>query len=149
MSTIIPRNDPVQKLSRYDPFAEFDGFLGFPRLRRWLTELPAEPTIKLDVTEDDKAYHVKAELPGVKKEDIAVDIDGDQVSVTAEVKREKEEKKGETVVHTERYYGKQYRSFSLGQDIARDKAEAKFQDGVLELTLPKSGTSSSQRLAIQ
>ena len=149
MSSLTPRNDPFQKLARFDQLSEFDGFLGFPRLRRWLAELPAEPSIKLDVTEDEKAYHVKAELPGVKKEDIAVDIEGNQVSLTAEIKRETEEKKGETLIHSERYYGKQYRSFTLGQDIARDKAEAKFRDGVLELTLPKSAGASAQRIAVQ
>lgn len=149
MSSLTPRNDPFPKVTRYDPFNEFEGLLGFPRLRRWLAEVPAEPTIKLDVTEDERAFHVKAELPGVKKEDIAVEIEGNQVSLTAEVKREKEEKKGETVVHSERYYGKQYRSFALGHDIARDKAEAKFADGVLELTLPKSVAGSSQRIAVQ
>ena len=148
MSSIIPR-DPFPKIARYDPFNDFEGILGFPRLRRWLAEVPTEPTIKLDVTEDEKAFHVKAELPGVKKEDIAVEIEGNQVSLTAEVKREKEEKKGETVVHSERYYGRQYRSFTLGQDITRDKAEAKFADGVLELTLPKSVAGSSQRIAVQ
>ena len=150
MANITARNDPFQELARFDPFRDFEGLFAFPRApRRWLAEMPVEPAIKLDVSEDDKAYHVKAELPGVKKEDIAVEIDGNQVSLTAEVKRESEEKEGETVVHSERYYGKQFRSFTLGKEIVRDKAEAKFENGILELTLPKNGGPSSQRVPIQ
>jgi HSP20 family protein len=148
MSNII-RSDPFRELARFDPFRELEGFAAFPKLRRWLSEVPAEPEIKLDITEDEKAYHVKADLPGVRKEDIAVDLDGNQVSLTAEVKREKEEKKGETVVHSERFYGRQFRSFALREDIDRAKAEAKFADGVLELTLPKTGASVAKRVPVQ
>lgn len=133
MSNII-RNDPLQDLARaFDPPHEFESAFGWPKLRHWLAELPSEPAIKLDVSEDEKAYHVKAELPGVKKEDIAVDIDGNQVSLTAESRRETEQKKGETVVHSERFYGKPFRTFTLRQDIDRKAAIAKFADGVLEL----------------
>jgi HSP20 family protein len=148
MANIITRNDPFAELARFDPFRDFEAFFGTPR-RRWLAEMPSEPSIKIDVTEDDKAYHVKAELAGVKKEDIDVEIDGNQVSLSAEVKREKEEKEGETVVHSERYYGRQYRSFTLAKEIDRSKAEAKFDNGILDLTLPKNGGTASQRVKIQ
>ncbi len=149
MANLITRNDPFQELARFDPFREMESFFPLPRLRRWLAEVPSEPNIKLDVSEDDKAYHVKADLPGVKKEDIAIEIEGREVSLSAEVKREKEEKRGETVVHSERYYGKQYRSFTLGHDIDRDAAEASFADGVLELTLPKkNGNGGVKRVPI-
>lgn len=145
----IIRTDPIAELARFEPFRDLEDFVPWPRLRRWLHEMPAEPAIKLEVTEDDKAYRVKADLPGVKKEDIAVEIEGNQVSLTAEVTREKEEKKGETVVHSERYYGKQYRSFTLGRDIDRKKAEAKFENGVLELTLPKSNGGGAAKLEVK
>jgi HSP20 family protein len=145
----ITRTDPLQELVRFEPFREFEQLMGWPHFRRWMHELPAEPTIKLDVTEDDKAYCVKAELPGVKREDIQVDVKGDQVSISAEVKREKEEKKGETVVHSERFYGRQFRSFTLGREIDRKNVAARFRDGVLELTLPKNGQGTAQRIAIQ
>jgi HSP20 family protein len=146
----ITRNDPVMDLARaFEPFRDFEGPFAWPRLNRWLPEVPAAQAIKLDVTEDEKAYRVKAELPGVKKEDIAVEIDGNQVSVSAEVKREKEEKK-ENLVHSERFYGKTYRSFTVRHDIDRKAAAAKFSDGVLELTLPKAnGNGASQRLEIR
>jgi HSP20 family protein len=141
--------DPVREIAHFDPFRDIESFFPMPKLRRWIPEALAEPTIKLDVTEDEKAYHVKAELPGVKKEDVQVEIDGNQVSLTAEMKREKDVKKGETLVHSERYYGKQFRSFTLGREIDRKAAQAKFRDGVLELTLPKNGSPTAQRLTVQ
>ena len=145
----ITRNDPVLDLARaFEPFREFEGPVAWPRLRRWLTELPGEPIIKLDVTEDDKAYHVKAELPGVKKEDIDVQVEGNVVSLAATVKRETEEKK-ESLVHSERYYGRQFRSFTLGQEIDAKAVDAKFSNGLLDLTLPKSATASAKKIAIQ
>ncbi|HSN22446.1 MAG TPA: Hsp20/alpha crystallin family protein [Usitatibacter sp.] len=150
MANIISRNDPFQELARLDPFRDFESFFPMPRgMRRWMAEVPTEPAVKLDVTEDEKAYHVKAELPGVKKEDIDVEIDGNQVSLSAEVKRESEKKEGETVVHAERYYGRQFRSFTLAREIDRNKAQAKFENGILELTLPKSGATPAQRVKIQ
>ena len=144
----ITRTDPFRELARFDPFRDMEAF-AWPKLRRLFGEATEEPTMKLDVTEDDKAYFVKAELPGVKKEDISVEIEGTQVSLAAEVKHEKEEKKGETVVHSERYFGRQYRAFTLPTPIDRATAEAKFADGVLSLTLPKNLPTPTQRIAIQ
>jgi len=104
----------------------------------------------MDVVEDDATYRVKAEIPGVKKEDIAVAIDGNQVSITAEVRKESEQKKGETVIRTERYYGQQARSFALVSEIDSSTATAKYQDGVLELVLPKKGSGgAAKQVAIQ
>ena len=143
----ITKFDPFNELFRFEPFREVEPF--FPKRLRRMFEDMGEPTIKLDVSEDDKAYHVKAELPGVKKEDIAVEVEGNQVSLSAEVKREKEEKKDEKVVHSERYYGKQFRSFTLARPIDRKNAAAKFADGVLELTLPKEGPAPTEKLTIQ
>ena len=145
MSNIV-KTDPFQDFARFDPFREL---AGWPRVKRWLNELPAEPAIRLDVTENEKCYRVRADLPGVKKEDIRVEIDGNQVSLSAEVKRETFEKKGEVVVHAERSYGQQFRSFVLEQPIDREKAEAIFRDGVLELTLPKDAAASAKRITIQ
>jgi HSP20 family protein len=146
----ITRFDPFQEMTRFEPFRELEGFAAWPRsLRRLFQDVATEPNIKLDVTEDDKFYKVKAELPGVKKEDIAVEVDGNQVSITAEVKREKEEKKDEKIVHSERYYGRQFRSFTLPREIDRKSVEAKFTDGVLELTLPKNGGPAPERIAIK
>ena len=106
------------------------------------------PSIKIDVKEQGDAYKVHAELPGIRKEDIHVNIDGSVVSISAERKQEKEVKDGERVLRTERYFGKVSRSFQLGQDIDESKSAAKFTDGVLELTLPKKAAAAAKRLTI-
>jgi HSP20 family protein len=107
------------------------------------------PRLKIDVTEQANGFKVLAEIPGVKKDDIQVNVDGDQVSITAEVKREKDVKEGERLVHTERYFGKASRAFRLGYEIDEGKVQAKYNDGVLELTLPKKQTPAAQRITIQ
>jgi len=104
---------------------------------------------RVDVTEDSGAYTVRADIPGVKKDDIQITIDGDQVAVSAEVKREKDVKDGERVLRSERYYGKVSRAFSLGQEVDEAAASAKYADGVLELTLPKKAAAKAKRIAIQ
>jgi HSP20 family protein len=104
--------------------------------------------IKLDVEEQDAAYVVTAEIPGVRKEDIKVDVDGNVVTICAESKTEREEKNRGCVVRSERYYGSLYRSFALGTDIDQSKAQAKYADGVLTLTLPKKSNGSAKRLSI-
>jgi HSP20 family protein len=144
----ITRFNPFEELAGFRPLANFDDlFKGFG-VRPW-AEAQIEPRIKVDVSETDTTYGVKAEIPGVKKEDIHVAIEGNQVSIEAELRKEKEEKKGEKVVRSERYTGKQYRSFTLGCDIDAGKAEAKYADGVLELKLPKKSNGSSKELKVQ
>ncbi|HEX8011297.1 MAG TPA: Hsp20/alpha crystallin family protein [Casimicrobiaceae bacterium] len=145
----ITRFDPFRELASFDPFRNFEEFFRSPRLAPLLRDFPAEPQIKMDVTEDDKAYHVKADIPGVKKEDINVAIDGNQVSISAEVRKETEEKKGDKVLRSERYYGSQSRSFTLLHEVDQSKAEAKYVDGVLELTLPKKNAAPVKKLAVQ
>ncbi len=132
-----PGSDPLDDL--------FRGF--FMRPVRF--EGQPEVQIKMDVSEDDKAYTVHAEIPGVKKEDIHVTIEGNQVSIRAEVKNEKEVKEGEKLLRSERYYGSVSRAFSLAQDVDEGAAKAKYTDGVLELTLPKKVVASARKLEIQ
>lgn len=123
-----------------------DVFRGFLRPMRW--DLSAQsPQIKIEVKENDTAYTVKAEIPGVRKEDIDVRIDGSQVSLSAETKKEKEEKTEHTL-RSERYYGYLNRTFTLGHEIDQGKAAAKYEDGVLQLTLPKKAGTENKRLAI-
>ena len=145
----ITRFDPFDELARFQPLSTVDDFFKGFRMRPWISDMEVEPRIKVDVAEEDKSYAIKADIPGVKKEDIHVAIDGSQVSIEVEVKKEKEEKKGEKVVRSERYYGNQYRSFTLGSDIDSAKAEAKYQDGVLELKLPKKSNGASKELKVQ
>ena len=140
----------MANIARFDPFADpFDDLVRrvFKPVR-W--EVDAQPLqIKVDVEENDKAYTVKAEIPGVKKEDINVQIEGNQVSITAESKQEKDVKENGKVIRSERYYGSLYRSFSLGQDVDQGAAVAKYADGILNLTLPKKATAATKKLTVQ
>jgi len=106
------------------------------------------PEMRVDVKEDNGTYQVHAELPGIRKDDIHVSIDGPVVSISAERKQEKEVKNGDRVLRTERYFGKVSRSFQLGQEVDEANAVAKFNDGVLELTLPKKAAAQAKRLTI-
>lgn len=142
----------MANIIRYDPFTDISSL--FDDLSRGFFLQPARtpelPTrIKIDVKEDDKGYTVHADMPGVKKEDIQVSIDRNQVSIGAEVKKETEEKKDERVVHSERYFGRVARTFTLAYDVDEAQATAKYQDGVLELTLPKKGAAGAQKLTVQ
>ncbi|MBL0419002.1 Hsp20/alpha crystallin family protein [Ramlibacter sp. AW1] len=106
--------------------------------------------MRLDVTENDKAYVVKADIPGVKKEDIDVQVDGNVVSIRAETRSEKETRgDGDRVLRSERSYGTISRSFSLGQDVDASQVQARYADGVLSLELPKKSPADSRRIAIQ
>ena len=106
--------------------------------------------MRIDVSENDKAYTVKADIPGVKKEDISVNIDGNVVRIDAETKSEKETRgDGDKVLRSERYYGTVSRTFSLDQDIDTSKVQAKYTDGVLNLELPKKAPADSRKIAIQ
>ena len=145
----ITRFDPFNELARFDPLRDMDEFFKGFMLRPMFRDVEMEPQIKLDVAEEDKTYTVKAEIPGVKKEDIQVSIEGNQVSISAEVKQEKEEKEGKKLVRSERYYGRQYRSFSLAHDIDQAKAEAEYKDGVLQLTLPKKSNGEARKLTVK
>lgn len=138
----------MSNLTRYDPLDDlFRGF--FVRPVGYGVESNELPSVKIDVKTQDNGYLVHAELPGVKKEDIHVNIDGSVVSISAERKQEKEVKEGERVLRTERYFGKVARSFDLGTDIDEAAAVAKYTDGVLELTLPKKTAAPNKRLQIQ
>ena len=118
-------------------------------LRPWRGELAERsPQIKLDVHESDASYTVKAEVPGVSKDDIDVRIEGNRVTLSAELKNATEEKKDGRVLRSERQYGYASRSFTLACDVDESKAEAKYKDGILELSLPKKTKSSSKRLPI-
>ncbi|MBH1957697.1 MAG: Hsp20/alpha crystallin family protein [Burkholderiales bacterium] len=124
-------------------------------LRRFFAPMTLEtevPTLKMrvDVSEKDNAYEVKADIPGVKKEDINVRIDGNVVQIDAEVNREKESKdKGGKVLRSERYWGNISRTFSLSQDVDDTKVVAKYADGVLTLELPKKASLESKKITVQ
>jgi HSP20 family protein len=124
-------------------------------LRRFFSPALTEADVpalrmRVDVTEKDNAYLVKADVPGVRKEDINVRIDGNVVQIDAETKQEKESKgNGDKVLRSERYYGTISRTFSLAQDVDDAKAVAKYADGVLTLELPKKTSAAARKLPIQ
>ncbi|MBL8351686.1 MAG: Hsp20/alpha crystallin family protein [Burkholderiaceae bacterium] len=139
-------NPRRNELLALDPFEDaFRRMLG-----PWRGEAgEGTPQIKVDLSETDAAYTLKAEIPGVRKEDIDVRIDGNQVSVSAEVKQESEEKKDGRVLRSERRYGYASRTLWLDKPVDDAKAQARYTNGVLELTMPKKAEPSSKRLAIE
>lgn len=139
----------MANLIRRDPFDDLlRGFFVRP-VDFGAGEVGESPQMRVDVKEADDSYQIHAELPGMKKEDIHVHIDGPVVAITAERKQEKEVKEGERLLRTERYFGKVSRSFQLGQEVDEDRATAKFTDGVLEVTLPKKAAAQAKRLSIE
>src|SRR5260221_13294434 len=129
----------MANITRYDPFGDLvdDIFRGFVVGPVGFEAASPVRRMKVDVAEQNGEYKVVAELPGVKKEDIKVNIDGDQVSITAESRAERDEKDGERVLHSERHFGKPSRAFRLSQETDQAPASARHADGLLELTLPK------------
>ena len=141
----------MTSITRYSPFEQaFDDlFRGFFVRPVSLEGSAGAARFRVDVSESEKAYTVRAEIPGVKKEDINVTIDGDTVAISAEVKNEKEVKNGERVLRSERYYGNVYRAFTLGQAVEEAGTSAKYANGVLELMLPKKAAEQAKRISIQ
>lgn len=151
MANIIQRSPLplVSDMARFDPFADMDDwFRGFG-MRPFSMEMDTAPRIKMDLSEDDKAYTVRAQIPGVKKEDVKVQVDGNRVSISAESKQEKEEKEGERVICRECRQGSSYRSFTLDSAVDESQAQAKYENGILELTLPKKNGSAAKQLEIK
>ncbi|MCM2338628.1 MAG: Hsp20/alpha crystallin family protein [Lysobacter sp.] len=144
----ITRWNPFASLSRMDPGAEMNELLRGMGLQSMRTGLPTPMELRTDVHDVEGAYQVSVEIPGARKEDIEVDIDGRQVSISVETHGEKREEK-DKAIHTERYVGSAYRSFTLPEEVDRSKASARYEDGVLKLTLPKQGGAASHRVAVQ
>jgi len=140
----------MANITRYDPFNDLDDlFKGlFVRPMRFDLDVAPQMRMKIDVTKAEDTYTVKAEIPGVKKDDIQVSIDGNEVTISGEIKKESEEKKGEEMLRSERYYGKVSRSFTLPHDVDEAKVVAKYTDGVLKLTLPMKSKSASRKITV-
>ena len=139
----------MSALTRFDRIEDFFPAL-FGRFGRPFPLSDMAPgDITLDITENDKDYQVRAAIPGAKKDDIRVSVDGNLVSISAEVKQDKEEKKGGRVVVKESTYGSAARCFSLAHEIDGNAVVAKLEDGVLKLTLPKRESKSARAISIQ
>ena len=141
----------MNPLTRYEPLVgQLDGLFNelFRPAYVWDNRSEQPAAIRVDVKDAGEVYTVNAEIPGAKKDDIAVEIEGNEVTISAEVKRDNAAKEGEKWLRTERFYGKTGRRFALPQELDEAKAQAKFTDGVLELTLPKKTTVTGRKIAI-
>lgn len=139
-------------VTRFTPFEDsiddlFRGF--FVRPVAFEGDQQRTPQFRMDVTEEGSNYVVHADIPGVKKEDIQITIDGNQVAIAAEVRRTTEERQGARLLKSERYYGKVSRNFTLASELDSGAAQARYADGVLELILPKKVATSAKQLAVQ
>ena len=141
--------EPFADMVRGAPMFELANLFDFPRTRYGYPTRYSDPEIRMDVTEDAKAYHVKAEIPGVKKEDIHVAVEGNTVSISAECERKVETRKDETLLCSELYRGKAARSFTVMTDVDDTKAQARYENGILELTLPKKLGAGTKALEIK
>lgn len=125
----------------WDAFGDFDNlFEGFFSPRRMLdVERSGAGALvpAIDVSENDNEYKIRAEIPGVKKEDLNVSVQDGVLTINAESRYEDEEKKEGRVIRQERRYGKFVRSIRLGNDVDTSKVKAEYKDGILELVLPK------------
>lgn len=145
----ITRFDPFAELSRLDPFLDIDDVFNRYMMRPVIRGgMELQPQIKMDVKEVDGEYRINAEIPGVKKEDIHVTVEGKRVSISAEVKQEKEVKEAERLIRCERSYGMTSRSFNLAEEVDQSKVQAKYNNGILELTLPKKPGTARKEISI-
>lgn len=141
--------NPFKSLVKSSPPGELDEIFRSFGMRPFLEQLQV-PDIRVDVSETDKAYTIKADIPGVRKEDIDVSVDGRQVTISATTseKSEKSEKKGKSSLYAERCEGQVYRSFSLPSEVDGKGAQARYENGVLDLTLPKKANGNGHRIKI-
>jgi len=146
----------MNSLVHWDPFKELENRLstlfGHVPVRR---EVGKEESLKLvdwaplvDITEDDKEYLIKADLPEVKKEEVKVTVEDGALSIRGERKFEKEEK-GKKYHRIERAYGSFLRSFSLPDDANASKVNAEFKDGVLKVHLPKGEKAKAKDIEVK
>ena len=141
--------EPFADIVRGTPMFDFTGLFDLPRTRYTYPTMRNEPDIKMDVIEDAAGYRVRAEIPGVKKEDIHVAVEGNTISISAELVRKWETKKDETLLCRELYQGKVARTFTVMSDVDEAKAEAKYENGILELMLPKKLGALTKALEVK
>lgn len=156
MNTLVRFNNCSDSRNAQLPHRLDDLLAGFfaPPPTGARTARTAVTPIKIEVREDATNYLVSAVLPGVKKDDIHVEVDNNEISIVAEIKRETSAltdaaKDGERLLHSERFYGKASRVFSVALEIDEAGVQAKYADGVLSLVLPKKTPVSAKRVTIE
>jgi HSP20 family protein len=146
--TTLTHWNPFKQTSRFEPIASFDDLFRGWGVRPMAREFDVAPEIRIDVSEDDKLYRIKADIPGLDKNDIQISVEGNQVSIGAEIRREMKKKDDEKELYTERYFGKVFRSFSLPVEVDSAKAEAHYENGVLMLQLPKKSNGGTRKITV-
>ncbi len=140
-------------ITRWEPFRDFDDFFRqyspfFSRGLRRNGEEGAEWKPLADISETDKEYLIKAELPEVKKEDVKVTFDDGVITISGERRQEKESK-DENEIRVESFYGSFSRSFSLPDNVDPKAIRAESKDGVLKIRIPKVATPAAKKVAIE
>ena len=142
----------MYSVTRNDPLASgLDSLLGElfrPAYARESAAAAALP-LRVDVRETADSYVVYAELPGVRKDQIEIEVEGNEVSIAADVGARRDAGEAEKWLRVERFQGKTARRFALPQEIDESRADARFDLGVLELTLPKKAPQAGRKIAIQ
>jgi HSP20 family protein len=142
---------PSDRRFGWDLFGDFDEFVNqmfrAPAGRGNDGERAIMPAI--DVSETDHSYIVRAELPGIKKDDLDVSINDGVLTINAETRFEREEKEKGRMIRQERRYGKYVRSMRLGGDVDESKVSADYTDGILTLTLPKSEEVKPKKIDVK
>lgn len=142
----IPYPSLWNDITKFDSFTNLDEFF---KVSLPVSVGMASPSvIKVDISENDVAFTLRAEIPGTKKEDVKVHIEGNRVSIRAETKQEKEKKEGERVIRREIYSGSSSRNITLSSYVDESRVEAKFENGRLELLLPKKKGGNSKQIEI-
>ena len=143
---MLTRWNPLRPATTFDPFSDLEDIFRGLESR---SSRPYEKSLemRMDVNEDDKAYRITVDMPGVKKEDIDVAVEGNQVTITAEIKHDLS-RDTEKEIPRERFAGKAFRTFTLPVEVDSGKADARYDGGVLNLTLPKKGETQAKRISI-
>ncbi len=144
MARHMTRSNPRSDMVRSGAFPDIGNIGSFLRdfsLAPVLRELEQAPRMKVDIEENDQAYILKADVPGAEREDLTVTITGNSVSILADVEQDRTDQQG-NMLRSERIYGEEFRTFTLPQEIDESKAEAKLENGVLVLTLPKKTSAT-------
>ena len=149
MAGQVSRFNPFRELARMDPFRNMDDLFRDLSVMPALRGMGLEPRMPIDIHETEQTYVVKAEIPGAKKEDIKISIDGNEVSIRVSMAEEQQSQEGGNKVFSERYFGELYRSFTLPESVDETKADARYENGVLNLSLPKKPGAGTRQVAVQ
>ncbi len=154
---LIRRGNPALQAYRPNPIEDGFGrmvesmfqdfFAPLAAGQQWGSDSALAP--RLDVRETEKTFEIQAELPGVEKEDVKVSVDGQRITIEAECSKANERREGETVVYAERTASRFMRSFALPTEVDDTAAQARLENGVLQLSLPKKQGTEARRLTIQ